>query len=100
MRLRPQWSLAAILCLISAAVAQETGELVLVKTIPVPKITGGFNHMSVDAAHARLFAAAPTNATVEIVDLKSGQPWRSLTGERPAATRYSPEFGQLYVSRG
>jgi hypothetical protein len=40
--------------------------------------------MSVDPVHRRLFAAAPTNRTVEVVDLKSGKPWRSLEGERPA----------------
>ena len=56
--------------------------------------------MSVDAEHHRLFAAAPANNTLEIVDLSSGRPWRSLEGERPAAARYAPEFNQLYVSRG
>jgi DNA-binding beta-propeller fold protein YncE len=56
--------------------------------------------MSADAGHLRLFAAAPTNQTVEIVDLKTGKPWRSLEGEKPAAVRYAPEFNQLYVTRG
>jgi hypothetical protein len=56
--------------------------------------------MSVDGEHQRLFAAAPTNKTLEIVDLKSRKPWRSLEGERPAAARYAPEFNQLYVSSG
>src|SRR5215472_1585566 len=56
--------------------------------------------MSVDAVHEHLFAAVPSDGTVESVDLKSGKPWRSLKGERPAAARYAPEFNQLYVSRG
>ena len=43
---------------------------------------------------------APTNTTLEIVDLKSGKPWRSLEGEKPAAARYAAEFNQLYVPRG
>jgi DNA-binding beta-propeller fold protein YncE len=73
--------------------------LVLSQTIPVPGLTGGFNHMSVDARRQLLFVAAPTNQTVEVIDLKSGQPRPSLGGSRPAAVRYSPEFGQLYVSR-
>lgn len=56
--------------------------------------------MSVDARHQRLFASAPTNKTLEIVDLRSGKPWRSVEGEKPAAARYAPEFNQLYVPRG
>lgn len=54
--------------------------------------------MSVDAGHQRLFAAAPTDNTVEIIDLRSCKPWRSLGGESPAAVRFAPEFNQLYVS--
>ena len=79
---------------------QKGGSLGLSQTISLPGVQGGFNHMSVDAEHQRLFAAAPTNKTLEIVDLKSGSPWRSLEGERPAAARYAPEFNQLYVSSG
>lgn len=39
--------------------------------------------MSVDPGQQRLFAAAPTNGTIEIVDLKTGEALRSLEGERP-----------------
>jgi DNA-binding beta-propeller fold protein YncE len=78
--------------------AEDTA-LVLSQTIPVPAMNGGFNHMSVDARRQVLFAAAPTNQTVEVIDLKSGQPRQSLGGSRPAAVRYAPEFDQLYVSR-
>jgi DNA-binding beta-propeller fold protein YncE len=93
--------LAVILCcFLSPASAQEPGSLTPAQTILLPKVVGGFNHMSVDAEHQRLFAAAPTNKTLEIIDLKSGKPWRSLEGEKPAAARYSPEFNQLYVPRG
>ena len=56
--------------------------------------------MSVDPGRQRLFAAAPANGTIEIVDLKLGKPVRSLEGERPAAVRFAPEFNQLYASRG
>ena len=45
--------------------------------------------MSVDAEGQRLFAAASTNTTLEIIDLKEGKPWRSLPGEKPAAARYA-----------
>lgn len=85
---------------LSPAPGQETKALELTQTITFPKVQGAFNHMSVDAVHQRLFAAAPDNQTVEVVDLKSGKRLRSLEGERPAAVRYAPEFNQLYVSSG
>ena len=56
--------------------------------------------MSVDPGQQRLFAAAPTNGTIEVVDLKAGKALRSLEGERPAAVRFAPEFNQLYATRG
>jgi DNA-binding beta-propeller fold protein YncE len=87
------------LCSLPAAHGQQ-GALVLSQTIALPNLQGGFNHMSVDAEHQRLFAAAPTNKTLEVVDLKAGKPLRSVEGEKPAAVRYAPEFNQLYVARG
>jgi DNA-binding beta-propeller fold protein YncE len=79
---------------------QQSKALVLAQTISFPDVQGGFNHMSVDAWRLRLFAAMPTNTTMEAANLKAGEPWRSLKGERPAAVRYAPEFDQLYVARG
>lgn len=79
---------------------QETKVLLLTRTITLPAVQGGFNHMSVDAETRRLFAPAPTNKTLEIVDLGSGKPLRSLKGERPTAALYAPEFDQLYLSSG
>lgn len=87
-------------CICAFAQSQEKSPLVLLQTIPVPGIQGGFNHMAVDAARQKLFAAAPTDKTLEIIDLKEAKPLRSLAGERPAAARYAPEFDQLYVTRG
>lgn len=100
MRFDPLPFLLATACFVSAAGGQGTKALVLTQTIPLPNVHGGLNHMSVDAKHQRLFAAAPTNGTVEVVDLKLGKPLRSLEGERPAAVRFAPEFNQLYVSSG
>lgn len=89
--------LAMALCVNAAA--QQPKPLEPVQTIQFPQVQGGFNHMSVDVARQRLYAAMPTNTTVEVADLKTGKPLRSLTGERPAAVRYAPEFDQLYVAR-
>ncbi len=56
--------------------------------------------MSVDPGQQRLFAAAPADGTIEIVDLKTGKALRSMEGEKPAAVRFAPEFDQLYATRG
>ena len=88
------------LCLLLPAHCQAQVSLALSKTIPLPEIQGGFNHMSVDAGRQRLFVTATTKKTLEIIDLKSGKPWRGLTGDGPAAALFAPEFNQLYVTRG
>jgi DNA-binding beta-propeller fold protein YncE len=80
--------------------AQEKNPLALSKIIQLPDVQGGFNHMSVDAQRQRLFVTATTKKTVEIIDLKSGKPWRSLPADGPAAALFAPEFNQLYVTRG
>jgi hypothetical protein len=92
--------LTLVLCYLAPAHSQESRSLVLSQTIFLPRVQGGFNHMSVDVEHMRLFVAAPTNNTLEIVDLNTGKPWRSFEGGKPAAARYAPEFDQLYVPRG
>jgi DNA-binding beta-propeller fold protein YncE len=91
--------IASLLAFPAATKAQDQS-LALARTISVPGIQGGFNHMTVDAVRHRLFAAAPTNTTLEVIDLQTGKSLRSLPGEKPAAARYAPELDQLYVSRG
>ncbi len=93
-------SLGVFLGLLLPAQGQDVGYLSLNQTIPLTHVQGGFNHMSVDSGRKLLFAAAPTNKSLEIVDLKSGKSLRSLDGETPAAVRFAPEFNQLYVTRG
>ena len=80
--------------------SQAADSLTLVRTITFPKMQGGFNHLDIDASRKRVFATAPTNLTLEIGDLDSGKPLPPLTGEKPAAVRFAPEFNQLYVTRG
>lgn len=77
----------------------EANLLVLTKTIPLPEVRGGFNHMSSDNRRGLLFATATTMKIVEIVDVKSGKLLRSLAGDGAAAALFAPEFNQLYVTR-
>ena len=78
----------AAFCSLLPATAQDKTGLALSKTIPLPEVQGGFNHMSADADHQRLFVTATTKKTVEIIDLKSGKTARSLTGDGPAAALF------------
>lgn len=100
MRMRDRGAVLLLLagCAAPCCFAQQSGPLLLSQTTLFPEVQGGFNHMSVDAAGLRLFAAMPTNTTVEVADLKAGKPGPSIKGERPAAVRYAPEFDQLYVA--
>jgi DNA-binding beta-propeller fold protein YncE len=93
------FTLAAV-CSLVPANGQEKNPVELSKTIRLPEVQGGFNHMSVDAEHQRLFVTATGKKTVEIIDLQLGKPWRSLVGDGPAAALFGPEFNQLYVTRG
>jgi hypothetical protein len=95
---KPLLLLATALCFFATAHGQKSTALVLTQTIAFLNLQGGFNHTSVDSEHHRLFAAAPSNKTLEIVDLKAGKTLQSLPGKRPAAARFSLEFNQLYVS--
>src|SRR5258708_6956381 len=93
-------SVAASFCSLLPAHGQDQSPLVLSKSILLPEVQGGFNHISVDSERQRLFVTATTKKTLEIIDLKSGKPWRSLTGDGPAAAMFAPEFNQLYLTRG
>jgi hypothetical protein len=62
--------------------AQEKQALRLVRTIPLPEVTGRLDHLGVDLEKKRLFVAAVTNNTLEVVDLTGGKP--IAAGEAPA----------------
>src|SRR5262245_53077750 len=100
MKNKPLLSLGVFVGLFLPVQGQDVGYLSLNQTIPLTHVQGGFNHMSVDPARKLLFATAPTNKSLEIVDLNSGKSLRSLDGEAPAAVRFAPEFNQLYATRG
>ena len=100
MKTTPFLSLIIALSFSPAAFCQEKAPLALAQTIPLADVPGGFNHMSVDAAHHRLFVPATTAKTLEIIDLDAGKPLRDLPGERPAAVLFASEFNQFYVTRG
>lgn len=100
MKIRSILSILAFSFFLSLGLAQETGPLVWVKTIPLPEVTGGFNHHSADGKGRRVFLCASSNKTVEVVNLDTGKVEKSLPGDKPAATCFASDLGLLCVSRG
>jgi hypothetical protein len=80
--------------------AQDRQALKLVRTISLPAVTGRLDHMGVDLEKKRLFVAAVSNNTLEVVDLIGGKPIKSLTGIKDAqdALFLGGDFNKLYVS--
>ena len=60
--------------------AQEKQALRLVQTIPLPGVKGRLDHMGVDLEKKRLFVAAVTNNSLEVVDLTDGKVTKTLGG--------------------
>jgi hypothetical protein len=62
------------------ALAEEKQALRLVQTIPLPGVKGRLDHIGVDLQRKRLFVAAVTNNSLEVVDLASASVIDSLAG--------------------
>lgn len=81
------------------AKAQSAPPLKLEQTIPLPDVQGRIDHMSIDVKGQRLFASALGNNTVEVIDLKSGQRAKSISGlQEPQGVLYVPSKDRLYVA--
>ena len=84
-----------------SAHAQATSLLTLQRTIPLPAGTGKFDHFAVDLAANRLFIAATTDHSVEIMELTAGRVTGSLTGVgKPHGLAWIPATGRLYAADG
>jgi hypothetical protein len=81
--------------------AQEQQQpLRLTQTIPLPGVKGRLDHMGVDLEKRRLFVAAVTNNTLEVVDLTGGKVINSLAGFKDAqdALFLGSDFNKLYAT--
>jgi DNA-binding beta-propeller fold protein YncE len=73
----------------------------LLRTIPLPAIDGDFDHFGVDLKGNRLFLAAEDHHSVELFELESGKPVRSITGfETPHSMLLLLDQNQIYVIDG
>jgi DNA-binding beta-propeller fold protein YncE len=86
----------------SVRTAEKTSPpLKLVQTVPLPGITGDFDHFAVDLKGRRLFLAGEDHKTVEVIDIEKGRRLRSLSGfGTPHSILYLPDKDQLYVTDG
>ena len=77
--------------------------LALIQRIPLPGVMGRMDHLGIDLAGSRLFAAAlgENQNTVEVIDFKGGKRTRSVKGQsKPQGVFYSADFNKLFVSNG
>ena len=95
-------SIALLFLLLCVTARAQTNQLLtLDETILLPGVEGRIDHMAVDVAGQRLFVAALENNTVEVLDLKTGQPIQSISGfGQPQGIVYVPEFDRLFVANG
>jgi hypothetical protein len=87
----------------SAQPARSQAPLVLIERIPLPGVTGRMDHLGIDLAGHRLFAAAlgDTQNTVEVIDYQAGKRIFSIRGQnKPQGVFYSSDYRTLFVANG
>jgi DNA-binding beta-propeller fold protein YncE len=85
----------------SLAAGQESSALLLERRIALPNVKGRIDHMSVDVKGERLFVAAVGNHTLEVIDLKAGQPVHTITDlDEPQGVFYDASTNRLFVACG
>jgi DNA-binding beta-propeller fold protein YncE len=82
--------------------AEKNDALTLVGRIPVPNMTGTWDHLTVDLATDRLFASAQEDNQVRVFDLVARKPLYTITGgfARPQGLYYVSGTDSLAVTNG
>jgi WD40 repeat protein len=82
--------------------ADSNDALVLVGKIPVPDMTGTWDHLTVDSATGRLFASAQEDNQVRVFDLEASKPLFTISGgfNRPQGLYYVTGKRVLAVTNG
>jgi 4-phytase/acid phosphatase len=92
------------LCLFAGcflAKAQTPAPFVLNRTIPLTGVSGHFDHLAIDDAGQRLFIAATTNHSVEVINLKTNKVEQSISGlGKPHGLAWVAATGSLYIADG
>jgi len=83
------------------AVAQESTALMPKSPIPLTKVEGRMDHMSIDVKGQRLFATAFDNHTREVIDLKTGRQVHTISNlDEPQGAYYDAATNRLFVACG
>jgi hypothetical protein len=87
------------LILPSLALGQASTTLELRSRIPLANVDGRMDHVGVDVAGQRLFAAAFDNKTLEIIDVQAGKQAHTIAGlNHPQQTYFDAPSNHLFVS--
>jgi DNA-binding beta-propeller fold protein YncE len=96
-----------LVVLAAAAVAaepplSENSALRLVGKIPVPGMTGTWDHIGADGAGGRLFGNAQDIHTLEVLDLRTQRAVRAVTGpfNRNQGIAFLPDLKKIVISNG
>jgi DNA-binding beta-propeller fold protein YncE len=85
----------------NAGAGAAPATLKLIQTIPLPGVTGRFDHFAVDAKGHRLLVAALGHNTLEVLDIAAGQRLRSIGGlHKPTGVLYLAGSNQIAVGNG
>jgi DNA-binding beta-propeller fold protein YncE len=93
----------ATLALVSAPgfVAPPPPALALVETVPLPGVTGRFDHFALDTEGHRLFVAALGNDTLEVLDVRARKRLRSVGAiAMPTGVVYLSDSRRIGVASG
>jgi DNA-binding beta-propeller fold protein YncE len=94
-------SLLNFLGVSGAALAQRSPALTPKNPIPLTKVEGRMDHMSVDLKNQRLFATAFDNHTLEVIDLKTSRQVHTIPDlNEPQGAFYDPTTNRLFVACG
>lgn len=102
MNVRPAVLLSAIFAsMLATGRGADTEPLRLTHTIPLPGVSGRFDHFACDAAAQRLVVAALGNDTAEVVDLAQFTQLKSITGlSKPTGVLVLAEPKQVFIANG
>jgi DNA-binding beta-propeller fold protein YncE len=82
-------------------VAAQPAALKLTQTIPLPGVTGRFDHFAMDVKGHRLLLAALGNNTLEVLDIAEGKRLKTLTGlAKPTGVLFLADSNQIAVANG
>jgi DNA-binding beta-propeller fold protein YncE len=81
------------------AQAKNAPVLQLTETIPLPGVTGGFDHFEHDSRRNQLYLAAEDHGTVEVIGLNKGRRVGSITGfKNPHSILFRPGASTLLIT--